>query len=116
MHYSIGMPKVEPLEFEVNSLCEALLKVTDRRHARGKRYSLATILTLSVLAKLGGEDTAEAIADWGKQRREQLCQQLGLQGGKVPHAVTFRRVLGQSVDWAELEQGVGRFFAGQAAG
>ena len=68
MNYSIGLDKNGVLEFEVNSLYAALLNVTDRRHARGKRYSLATILTLSVLAKLGGEDTPEGMADWVKMR------------------------------------------------
>ena len=66
MNYSIGLDNKAALEFEVNSLYAALLNVTDRRHARGKRYSLATILTLSVLAKLSGEDTPEWLADWVK--------------------------------------------------
>lgn len=114
MNYSIGLENTEPLEIDVNSLYTALLKVTDGRHARGKRYSLATILTLSVLAKLGGEDTPEAIADWVKLRGKQVCQYLGLQRARMPHAVTYRRVLGHSVDLAELERIVGTFFAGQA--
>ena len=77
MNYSIGMDNNDGLEIEVNSLYAALLNVTDRRHARGKRYSLATILTLSVLAKLSGEDTPEGIADWVRMRGKQVCQYLG---------------------------------------
>ena len=77
MNYSIGLDNTEGVEIEVNSLYEALLKVTDGRHARGKRYSLATILTLSILAKLGGEDTPEGIADWVRMRGKQVCQYLG---------------------------------------
>ena len=61
MNYSM---KVEQsVEFEVNSLYEALQSVKDKRKARGKRYGLATLLTLSGLAKLGGEDTPEGMAD-----------------------------------------------------
>ena len=115
MNYSIGLDNTEGVEIEVNSLYEALLKVTDGRHARGKRYSLATILTLSILAKLGGEDTPEGIADWVKLRGKQVCQHLGLRRTSLPHAVTYRRVLGHAVDLTELERVVGTFFAGQAS-
>jgi hypothetical protein len=66
MNYSIkGMQAVE---FEVNSLYEVLLKVNDKRKARGKRYRLATMLTLNVLAKFGGEDEPEGMAQWVKHR------------------------------------------------
>ena len=115
MNYSIGLDNNGALEFEVNSLYATLLNVSDRRHARGKRYSLATLLTLSVLAKLSGEDTPEGMADWVKLRGKEVCEHLGLRRTSLPHAVTYRRVLGHAVDLTELEQVVGRFFAGQAA-
>ena len=115
MNYSIGLDNNDALEFEINGLYAELLNITDRRHARGKRYSLATILTLSVLAKLSGEDTPEGIADWVKLRGKQVCQHLGLRRRSLPHAVTYRRVLGHAVDLTELERVVGTFFAGQAS-
>ncbi len=62
MNYSI--PTAEGVSFEVNSLYEALQRVSDKRKARGKRYSAALVLTLSVLAKLGGEDQPEGKAKW----------------------------------------------------
>src|SRR5260221_14661533 len=89
MNYS--MKVAEQVEFEVNSLYETLLKVRDKRKARGKRYGLATLLTLSVLAKLGGEDTPEGMAEWGKLRAEALRTALGLRRQRMPHAVTYRR-------------------------
>ena len=61
MNYSMKVD--ERVEFEVNSLYEALLRVRDKRKARGKRYGLASVLTLSVLAKLGGEDEPEGMAE-----------------------------------------------------
>jgi predicted transposase YbfD/YdcC len=109
MNYSI--PKAEGVEFEVNSLYEALQTVSDRRKARGKRYSVATVLTLSVLAKLGGEDTPEGMAEWVKLRTVQLRTSLGLKRESLPHAVTYRRVLGHAIDIQELERAVGAFFA-----
>src|SRR5258708_28731679 len=107
MNYSMKVKA--DVEFEVNSLYEALLKVSDKRKARGKRYGLATLLTLSVLAKLGGEDTPEGMAEWGKLRAEALRTALGLSRQSMPHAVTYRRVLGKAMDMQELEQVLGEF-------
>lgn len=108
MNYSM---KVEQdVEFEVNSLYEALLKVSDKRKARGRRYGLATLLTLSVLAKLGGEDTPEGMAEWVKLRAEELRRALGLCRERMPHAVTYRRVLGGALDIQELASVLGTFF------
>lgn len=64
------------------------MKVSDKRKARGKRYGLATILALSVLAKMGGEDRPEGMAEWVKQRTEELRGSVGLKQTRMPHAVT----------------------------
>jgi predicted transposase YbfD/YdcC len=109
MNYSI--PKPDGVEFEVNSLYEALQRVGDKRHARGKRYSVALMLTLSVLAKLGGEDKPEGMAEWVALRAEQLQASIGLERNTLPSAATYRRVLGAAIDITELEQVVGAFFA-----
>src|SRR5258706_5299682 len=109
MHYTILAG--QDVEFAVNSLYEALLKLGDKRKARGKRYTLATVLSLSVLAKLGGEDTPEGMAEWVSHRAEDLRASLGLKRERMPHAVTYRRILGQAVDIGELEQVVGHFFS-----
>lgn len=108
MNYS--MKEDEAVEFEVNSLYEALLRVGDKRKARGKRYSLALVLTLSVLAKLGGEDEPEGMAEWVKHRTKELRAGLGMQRASMPHAVTYRRILGQAIDAQEFEQVLGTFF------
>ena len=105
-----NMKAVPEVEFEVNSLYEVLQKVSDKRKARGKRYRLATMLTLSILAKLGGEDEPEGMAEWVKHRAEQWRDCLGLSRAVMPHAVTYRRVLGQAIDITEVEQVLGAFF------
>jgi len=110
MNYSMKVDGV--VEFEVNSLYEALLRVVDKRKERGKRYRLAEVLTLSVLAKLGGEDTPEGMADWVKHRTQVLRESLGMQRARMPHAVTYRRIVGQAIDIEEFEQELGRFFKG----
>jgi predicted transposase YbfD/YdcC len=109
MNYSIASG--EGVTFEVNSLYEALQSVGDKRKARGKRYSAALVLTLSVLAKLGGEDKPEGMAEWVQLRAELLRASLGLTRATLPHTATYRRVLGEAIDRAELEQVVGAFFA-----
>ena len=65
-------PESGSVEFEVGSLYERLKGLTDQRKARGKRYELALIITLSVLAKLSGEDTVVGMAEWVKWRGEKL--------------------------------------------
>jgi hypothetical protein len=98
------------IEFEVKSLYEAFEKLSDGRKRRGRRHELALILTLSVLAKLAGEDEPEGMADWVKLRGERLRHALGLSCDKLPHAVTYRRVLGHAVNIEEFERVVGQFF------
>jgi len=42
--------------FTISSLYAMFLKLRDKRKQKGKRYPLAMLLVLMVLAKLGGED------------------------------------------------------------
>src|SRR5258707_11832633 len=100
------------VEFEVNSLYETLLKIGDKRKARGKRYRLATVLTLSVLAKLGGEDTPEGMASWVKYGWEELRRGLGLERNSMPHGSMYRRILGLGFDISEFESVLSAFFKG----
>ena len=109
MNYSIA--SAEGVTFEVNSLYEALQHVSDKRKARGKRYSVALVLALSVLAKLGGEDKPEGMAEWVQLRAEPLRASLALKRETLPAAATYRRVLGDAIEMTELEQIVGAFFA-----
>jgi predicted transposase YbfD/YdcC len=72
------------------------------------------VLTLSVLAKLAGEDEPEGMAEWVKLRGEVLRQDLGLTRATMPHAVTYRRVLGNAIEVEEFERVMSEFF--QACG
>ncbi|MEP7285018.1 MAG: transposase family protein [Chloroflexota bacterium] len=53
---------------KVRSLFEAFQKLSDGRARRGKRYALARLLTLCVLAKLAGEGEPEGMAKWVRWR------------------------------------------------
>jgi predicted transposase YbfD/YdcC len=89
-----------------------LQQVTDPRAARGQRYSLVTLLTLLILAKLGGEDSMKGMAEWVRLRGPELRRLLHLKRDSLPHQTTYERVL-VGLDAEELERVIGRFFAGQ---
>lgn len=115
MEHSIdsAKPKLEdvgPVVFDVRSLWRHLSALRDRRHRRGKRYAMALVLLLVVLAKLSGEDRPSGIADWVRHRRAQLAQALGVGLARAPHHNTYRRVLAGAVEPTELDEAVGVFF------
>jgi predicted transposase YbfD/YdcC len=86
------------LVFDLGSLYDFLKKVSDPRKDHGKRYSLASLLVLMLLAKLGGEDKPSGITDWVAERAEQLMDMKVLSRSKPPCHMTYRRVLQEIVD------------------
>ena len=52
------------IEFELGRVYARLEKLTDIRKAKGKRYSLITVLMIILMAKICGEDKPMGIADW----------------------------------------------------
>ncbi len=101
----------QALLFDLDALYTCLQTVTDQRDHRGLRYPLAPLLLIGVLAKLAGQDSSRAIADWAKLRHEELSTLLRLTRRTMPHYSTWSRVLGQSVDPQEVEHVLGQFFA-----
>jgi hypothetical protein len=59
--------------------------VPDRRKRRGRRYPLAALLVIGVLAKLAGQDRSRALAQWAKLRQQELSQVFQLQRQTMPH-------------------------------
>jgi predicted transposase YbfD/YdcC len=106
-----GLPETG-MVFAVNSLMAYLHQVTDPRKARGKRYALPQLLTLLILAKLGGEDSMKGMAEWVRLRSQPLIRLLNLSRDSVPHQTTYERVL-VDLDAHEVEQVIGDFFAQQ---
>jgi hypothetical protein len=100
--------------FDLRSLYAFLERLTDLRDPRGVRYQLADALTLTILAKLGGEDEPQGMADWLKYRAEELVWALALPRASMPHRVTISRILGQAVDVSELEGVLQAYFDHQA--
>ncbi|HKY53867.1 MAG TPA: ISAs1 family transposase [Anaerolineales bacterium] len=113
MQYSTGKNEREisanGIEFDQGSVYDRLCKLTDLRGVNGKRYRLETVLMIVVLAKLCGEDTPFAIAEWAENRPEEVVKLLCLSRPSRPHHNTYRRILAHKVYAEEGERLVGEY-------
>ena len=88
----------QPLQIEqsmMTSLYRAFQELADPRNKKGKRYELAVLLTLLVLAKLAGETNLSAATHWIRLRGKRLAEQLGLKRADMPCQNTYRSLLAQ---------------------
>lgn len=107
-----GLPQdADGLVFDVHSLYAHLLTLHDRRQRRGRRYELALILLVVVLAKFAGEDKPRGIAEWARARAALLVEAFGLPRPTLPCANTYRLTLSQIVTADELQAHVQGFLA-----
>jgi DDE_Tnp_1-associated len=88
------------------SLLAALGRVPDPRCRRGRRYELAPVLALAVCAMVCGARSLYAIAQWGREHREQACEALGIKRLTTPDAATFHRIF-RRLDVGAFEQVLG---------
>jgi predicted transposase YbfD/YdcC len=86
------------------SLYARFEKITDPRHAHGKRYQLMSLLMIIFLGKLCGKDRPGEIADWAKNHATELSRLLKLKREWMPHHNTIRRVFHAILDEAEFER------------
>ena len=107
MEYSTLEPWQEISEtgivYILGSLYDLFQHLKDPRKAKGKQYSLLTLLVVIFLAKLSGKDTPVEIADWAKNHAEAIAQLLGLKRSWMPHHNTIRRVFQHIVSQEEFE-------------
>jgi len=87
----------------MSSLWETFECVPDRRTKKGRRYSLASILTLSVAAMLSGANDLRAIFRWGRRLTPKSLEMLGIDRGKAPCHATYHYVF-QSIAADDLER------------
>lgn len=90
--------------YDLGSLYDRFQWICDPRKAKGKRYRLTTLLVLIFLAKLCGQDTPVAIADWAKNHAEELVKLLKLRRTWMPHHNTIRRVFQDILDETEFDR------------
>lgn len=82
----------QPLK-EMSSLYEVCRQVVDGRAARGKRYELAGLLVVLVLAKLAGMQSLLGASDWVRDQACFLRQGLQLSWKRMPCANTYSYAL-----------------------
>ncbi|MBV9026159.1 MAG: transposase family protein [Streptomycetaceae bacterium] len=84
---------------EVMTLVDALTLVDDPRRKQGRRYPFTGLLTVAVVAVLGGARSLAAIVRWAKSADAHLLDALGLPHGthgRVPAATTWGRTLAKT--------------------
>jgi len=113
---ALGLHMLGEFVFDLRGLYAFLERLTDQRDARGVRYGLADVLTLIILAKLGGEDGPQGMSEWLRHRSSLLVSALKLPRATMPHRVTISRILGEAVEVEELEQILAAYFDHQVQG
>jgi predicted transposase YbfD/YdcC len=90
--------------YSLGSIYDRFQQIRDPRKAKGKRYSLVTLLVLIFLAKLSNQDTPVEIADWAKNHAEELVKLMNLGHAWMPHHNTYRRVFQEIISEEEFER------------
>src|SRR5947209_20158419 len=102
-------PVADPDTLPLVSLYQALQQLPDPRRGQGKRYSLALILCLIILAKLAGQKTLSGATEWIRHRRVALVERLGLKRSSMPCQMTYCNVLAK-IDGKQLDEILCAFF------
>jgi len=79
-------------------------QMSDPRGAKGKQYSLVTLLVIIFLAKLAGKDKPDEIADWAKNHAAELAGLLELKRQQMPSHSTIRRVFHSILEEVEFDR------------
>ncbi len=98
-----------PVSVDPASLFALFAQLPDPRKRRGRRYPLAAVLAVIVIAKLAGETSVSGIAQWARLRADWLCPLLQLPRRRLPCANTYT-LLCAKVDIADLNRRLAPFF------
>jgi hypothetical protein len=93
-------------EVAMGTLWERLEGLPDRRTAKGRRYSLASMVGLSFAAMLSGANDLRAIYRWGRRLTPKGLAMLGIERGRAPCHATYHYVF-RSIAAADLERALG---------
>lgn len=99
----------EGVRSDKGSIYGKIQRLKDLRKARGKRYSLTTVLMVVFLAKLSGADSPTEIAEWGCHHQSELAVLLRIKPKRMPERSTYRRILAYQVYETEIERLVGEY-------
>lgn len=108
MEYSTIKPWQEIGEtgiiYDAGSLYGRFHDISDGRGAKGKRYSLVTLLVVIFLGKLAGKDRPDEIADWAKNHADEIAKLLNLKRTWMPSHSTIRRVFQSIMSETEFDR------------
>jgi hypothetical protein len=93
----------------VHSLYAAFQDLPEPRRGQGKRYELALVLCLLVLAKLAGQQTLSGATEWIRHRGVVLAQQFGVSRTTMPCQMTYCKILAR-LDTKRLDESLSAFF------
>jgi hypothetical protein len=91
------------------SLYEAFQGLPDARRGQGKRYELALLLCLLVLAKLAGQTTLSGATQWIGHRGGTIADHFGVQRRQMPCQMTYCRLLAR-IDVQVFDERLAAFF------
>jgi hypothetical protein len=77
----------------MQSLYEVCQQVVDGRMGRGKRYEVAGLLVVLVLAKMAGMKSVLGASEWIADQKALLCEGLELSWKRMPCANTYSYAL-----------------------
>lgn len=86
----------------MGTLWAALEGLPDRRTAKGRRYSLASIVGLSFAAMLSGANDLRGIYRWGRRLTPKGLAMLGIERGRAPCHATYHYVF-RSISAEDLD-------------
>src|SRR5947209_6443484 len=75
-----------------HSLYETFQKIPDPRRGEGKRYPLAVLLCLLLLAKMAGQTSLKGATEWVRLRAASLAPTFGLKRVAMPCQMTYQRI------------------------
>src|SRR2546421_2980478 len=97
MDYTTLLPESqegqEQLSKRMHSLYQVCQQLVDGRKARGKRYDVAGLLVVLVLAKLAGMQSLVGASDWARDQEAFLRESLQLPWKRMPCANTYSYAL-----------------------
>ena len=100
---------------EETKLWDVLGGVPDRRQASGRRFTLQSILAITLGAVLAGRTSLAAVSRWGRRLSRKQLREFGVERKKAPCHATYHYVF-KSLDVVALERGLGRWVRTLSAG
>src|SRR5215210_3205829 len=109
MQYSATASDGATVSFAVESLPQAFASIPDPRRTQGRRYSVAAIMSLAVVAVLANHTSVLAMAEWVARQTRHVRRALGFRRDTTPHQTTIARLFAR-LDPAAVAAAVERVF------